>query len=385
MTARRPKVLFSATVTGHLRAFHLPFLAWFRVQGWVVHVVAGDDSPVPHADYQHVISIERSPFCLRNLRAIGQMRELLLRERFTLIHCHTPMGAAITRLAALSCASGQYARLLYTAHGFHFFTGAPWVNWLTYYPVELGLSIATDVLVTINREDSLRAHKFRLSQGPILRIPIGLDATRFPPASPEERREARCLLGLRDEHFVMIYVAELSVRKNQMFLIRRMAEIRRYISQAKLILVGSDSLNGRCRQLVDELKLGDSVEFLGRREDVPTLLAAADLYVSASRQEGLGINLLEAIARGVPVCATKIRGHVDIIRHGENGVLVALDDEQGWDSACIQMFDRPALRNRYAYAALATLGAHTKAVQEPRLLNVYKNLTCGLVENVVVL
>lgn len=156
------KVLFVATVVRlHINMFHKPFIRWFHEQGWQVDVAANNDydNPnecvIPFCSHYYVMPFERSPFKRGNWAAYRQLKSLLDREHYDIIHCHTPMGSVIARLAAGS-ARNKGTKVLYTAHGFHFYDGAPLVNWLVYYPIERILSRRTDLLITMNQEDYRR-------------------------------------------------------------------------------------------------------------------------------------------------------------------------------------------------------------------------------------
>ena len=147
------KVLFTATVDSHILQFHLPFLKMFKENGYEVHVATNGDESIPFCDKKIKISFERSPFKINNLKAIGQLRKVINEEQYDIIHTHTPMGSVVTRLAAKQARKKNNTRVIYTAHGFHFFKGAPILNWLVFYPVEKWLAKYTDTLITINKED----------------------------------------------------------------------------------------------------------------------------------------------------------------------------------------------------------------------------------------
>ena len=156
----KKKVLFTATVDSHILHFHIPYLKLFKEKGYEVHVATNGNEEIPYCDKKHVISFERSPLKLNNLKAIGQLRKIINEENFDIIHCHTPMGSVVTRLAAKK-ARKKGTRVIYTAHGFHFYKGAPKLNWFLFYPVEKYLSKYTDTLITINKEDyDLAKRKF---------------------------------------------------------------------------------------------------------------------------------------------------------------------------------------------------------------------------------
>ncbi len=327
MANKQKKVLFTAHVDSHILAFHIPYLKYFKDKDYEVHVASHGDAIVPHADVKYDIPIERSPLKLNNLRAIRQLKEIIDRENYDIIHTHTPMGSVVTRLAAMS-ARRKGTRVIYTAHGFHFFTGAPLLNWLIYYPIEKLLARQTDDLITINNEDHERAKaKFKTK---VHYVPgVGIDPKKFDiKMTNAEKSQMRKSLGLVDTDFVMIYVAELSKRKNQMWLVQTLEKMMKEDLNVHLLLPGKDSLRGKLHKLVNELSLQGQVHLLGFRTDIPQLMQISNLAVSAARQEGLPVNIMEALHLGLPVIATDCRGNTDLLQNTEACYVTPQGDSQ---------------------------------------------------------
>ena len=130
------KALYVATVDIHIRSFHLPYLKLLHDKGYEVHVATNGDEIFPFCDVKHQICIERSPFKISNIKAIKQLKRIIEKEKFDIVHCHTPMGAVVARLAAKKARKKYGTKVIYTAHGFHFYKGAPKLNWLLFYPIE---------------------------------------------------------------------------------------------------------------------------------------------------------------------------------------------------------------------------------------------------------
>lgn len=321
------KVLFTATVDSHILHFHIPYLKLFKDEGYEVHVATNGDETIPYCDKKHKISFERSPFKLNNLKAIKQLKKVIDSEHFDIIHCHTPMGSVVTRLAAIK-ARKNGTRVIYTAHGFHFYKGAPKLNWILFYPIEKILSRVTDTLITINEEDyNLAKKKFHSKQIELVHG-VGVDPAKFNfEMSEEEKDNLRKEIGINKDDFVMIYPAELSKRKNQGMLLRCVAELVKGNKNIKLLLPGLDSMNGMYQQMAKDLNIEENVKFLGYRTDIPKLLKISNLAVSAARQEGLPVNIMEAMAYGLPVVATNCRGNRDLVENGVNGYVVEIDDD----------------------------------------------------------
>lgn len=317
------KVLFTATVDSHILAFHLPFLKLFKENGYEVHVATNGDEEIPYCDKKIKISFERSPFKPNNLKAIKQLKKVVDEEKYDIIHTHTPMGSVVTRLAAKK-ARKNGTRVIYTAHGFHFFKGAPLLNWMIFYPVEKYLSKYTDTLITINKEDyELAKKKFKKCKN-IEYVPgVGIDEEKFNfKMTKKEKSELRESLGLKDNDFVMIYPAELNKNKNQIMLIEAMEQLVKEYNNIHLLLPGKDSYNGYYQNIVKEKHLENNIHFLGFRKDIPKLLKISDLAVASSKREGLPVNIMEAMYVGLPVIATNCRGQRDLVKDGKNGYLV---------------------------------------------------------------
>lgn len=335
------KVLFTATVDSHILQFHLPFLKLFKEKGYEVHVATNGNEEIPYCDVKHVISFERSPFKLNNLKAIRQLKKVCDKEKFDIIHTHTPMGSVVTRIAARKSRKKFNTRVIYTAHGFHFYKGAPLKNWLIFYPVEKYLSRYTDDLITINNEDyELALKKFHCK---VHYVPgVGIDENKFNfKMNNDERKELRKSLGIKEKDFVMIYPAELSERKRQTWLIDSTKDLLKEHSDIHLLLPGKDSLNGECQKLVNSLGLNKQIHLLGYRKDIPKLLMISNLAVSTARQEGLPVNIMEAMYVGLPIIATDCRGNRDLIVNDINGYLVGLNDDSSFSNCVEKIYRNP--------------------------------------------
>ncbi|MDO5557934.1 MAG: glycosyltransferase family 4 protein [Clostridia bacterium] len=320
------KVLFTATVDSHILQFHLPYLRMFKENGYEVHVATNGTEKIPYCDKKHKISFEKSPLKVNNLKAIKDLKRIIEKEKFEIIHCHTPMGSVVTRIAAKK-ARKRGTRVIYTAHGFHFFKGAPLKNWLIFYTVEKYLARYTDCLITINGEDyEIARKKFKTKQ--IELIPgVGIDEEKFGIEMNEgEKLELRKSLGLEKDDFVIIYPAELSIRKNQRMAIEVVKELTKINKNIKLLLPGLDSMNGKYQTMVKEYNLDENIKFLGYRKDIPRLMKISNLAISTAKQEGLPVNIMEAMYNGIPCVVTNCRGNRDLIHNGENGVVVEINN-----------------------------------------------------------
>ncbi len=313
------KILFTSH-TANFSKFNRPLMRMLKEQGNEVHYASAGEEEVLDCDKHFTIPFARSPLKLDNLKAIRQLRSLIEKEKYDLIHTHTPMGSVVTRLAARGARKNYGTKLIYTAHGFHFFKGAPLLNWAIYYPIEKSLARYTDTLITINSEDFSRAKRNFTTQVEYI-TGVGVDIERFQSVSATKKKQLRKEYGFAADDFILIYIAELNGNKNQAFLIKQMEVLKAKIPSIKLIFCGIGSSEATYKKLVNTLDLNDEIKFLGYRKDVDCLLALSDIAVSSSKREGLGVNLIEAMAVGLPLVASHNRGHRDLITSELNGYL----------------------------------------------------------------
>lgn len=304
----------------------------------------------------HQIDFEKSPFSRNVRRAYRQLLQLMREESFDLIHCHMPLSAVITRLAAQTVRrqTGRHVPVLYTAHGLHFYTGAPLGNWV-YYPVERYLARYTDRLLLMNQEDYQRGKRFPV-RGSVEYVPgIGIPLEGYSALCPPETEGSACrvrpvvemLTGRtwRPETRVLVSVGELSRRKNHRLLVDMMAELRDL--DMICLIGGTGEEEDNLRAWIREKGLEDRVFMPGYIQDVKQLLAEADCYVFPSRQEGLPVAVMEAMAAGLPVVAGRIRGITDLITHGQGGYLV-----QGFDPVDYAVKVRRMFTEKYGQSAV---------------------------------
>ena len=335
------KVLFVATVVRlHINVFHLSYIQWFHEQGWQVDVAARndfenpDDCVIPYCDHYYNIPFERSPLKPANIKAFLELKKLIDKEQYDLIHCHTPVGGVAARLAALKCRKSGKTKVAYTAHGFHFYTGAPLLNWLIFYPIERILAHETDLLITMNTEDYARAKKFKAKRVAYANG-VGLDLNRFVPLKEEEKEAVRKELHLNDGDVFAITVGNLIKRKNQITLIEAVNRLDN--PHFHLFICGDGQCYDELKKAAGDLGIRSQVHFLGFRKDVEKLCGAADIFLFASVQEGLPVSVMEAMACGLPIVASKIRGNSDLIDSGKGGYLVRPTDADGFAKAIVSV------------------------------------------------
>lgn len=265
------------------------------------------------------LDTSRSPINYGNIRAVKLIREIVKDNNYDIVHCHTPIAAAVTRIACKDLRQ-KGLKVIYTAHGFHFYDGAPIKNWLIYYPIEKWLSKYTDVLVTINKEDYNRA-KENFHADRIEYIPgVGINLDKFKPNYDKLKvQEKRKELGIPLDAKLLISVGELNANKNHKVVVEALQQLS---NNYWYIIAGKGALK-------DELIASDytgRLKLLGQRTDILDLLHCSDLFVFPSLREGLPAALMEAMAAGVNVVASNIRGNVDLL--DEN--LVSSTGKNNW-------------------------------------------------------
>ncbi len=359
------KILYTATVLSHICQFHLPHMKSLQEQGWEVHVAAHNNLAVKnglqlkYCDKFIEIPFARSPKSPDNIKAYKALKKMLSQEHYDVILCNTPMGGIVTRLAARKTRK-QGTRVIYMAHGFHFFKGSSKAGWLIYYPIEKFMAKYCDLLITINKEDYDLARERFGKETEIARIHgIGVDAQRYHPATAEEQLAMRRAEGLSPDDFVILCVGELNENKNQKTLISAAALLKDKIPRLKVLLAGNGPKEQDLRHQIASLALEDTVKLLGYRTDLERVTPAVDLVVSCSKREGLGLNLIEAMLCKKPVVAAHNRGHDELVTDGVTGYLFSPLDE-GKAAQLIQtVYDGQGGRERLGEAGYEAARSYT--------------------------
>lgn len=334
------KVLLVATVQSHIAQFHKPLMRLLKDNGWEIHVAARnnlgekDGLQLEYPDKVYDIPFQRSPLDRRNLKAYRQLKKLLASTRYDVIHCNTPVGGVLARLAARRYRKSG-TQVYYTAHGFHFYRGVSVVNWLLYYPVEKWMARYTDKLITINEEDyQLAKQKFSC---PVCHIHgVGVNSDTFRLVDTGEQQRIKAELGLSGH--VLITVGELLPNKNQKTAILALKKILASYPDTCLLIAGNGPEKDNLAEMVRALGLQDNVRFLGYTTQLQRYLEAADAEVTCSFREGLPLNVVEALLCGKPVVASNNRGHRELIHDGANGYLVDANDAEAVSKAVCLLF-----------------------------------------------
>lgn len=362
------RVLLTATVQSHIAQFHRPLAKMLHEHGCEVHVAARNNLAeknglkIDFADQVFDVPFARSPFSLQNVKAFLQIKKIIDAGHYDFVHTNTPAAGVFTRLAAVR-ARRKGTCVIYTAHGFHFYKGAPKKNWLLYYPVEKICAAFTDRLITITQEDyALASKRFKTN---VFHIHgVGANSSRFYVLSADEKQRVRKELHIPDDAKVIMNVGELLPNKNQKTAILAMKNVCKKYPTAQLLIAGNGPELEILKNLVRQEKLENNVHFLGYTLDLNVYNNIADCSVACSFREGLPMNVIEAMLCGNAVVASNNRGHRELVEDGVTGFLVEPTDVQAFADRIIQVLDAPAV---YARAARERAQAFTDQ-------NVYKEL-----------
>lgn len=367
------KILLVATVQSHIAQFHKPLISWLDGMGYQVDVAAGfnlDTKPNLHLEVPGTIydvPFSRSPFSLKNIKAYKSLRSIIKNGNYDVVHCNTPVGGILTRLAANAKRKKQELKVVYEAHGFHFFQGGAKKNWLLWYPIEKWFSRYTDVLITINKMDyELALDKFKAKA--IKYIPgVGVDLNQFM------NNEAIC--NLREEYHlpegskILISVGELNENKNHQVIIRALAHLND--DNIHYFLVGNGPLKSQLEELASTLGVQEHIHFLGYRRDVPALMKNADAFVFPSMREGLGMASIEAMASGLPIITSNRHGINDYSIAGKTGYKYHPDDVVGFAEGISKIVYDSNMRNEMGEHNIELSKQFTVEASMNRLSEIY--------------
>ncbi len=302
------KILYAASTYSHLKSFHIPYIEALRREGYTVMTMAKGEG----ADFD--IPFVKKTFSKENAACRKMIREIAEREKFDLVILNTSLAAFHIRMAL---PKKDRPRVVNIVHGYLFSNlssrGAKEkIKSRLLLLAEKLTAKKTDAILTMNAEDFDIAtdNKLSLSQ-PISTLGMGISElrVRVPRDVFRERNKVA-------DKYVLLFVGELSARKNQSFLISSMPAILSIRKDAVLWLVGEGDERSNLEHLAVDLGVSERVRFFGRRDNVSDYLSAADVYVSASKIEGLPFNIVEALGAGCPVLASDIKGHRDILCDG---------------------------------------------------------------------
>jgi len=363
------KILYTASTEIHLKHFHLPYIEALQNLGWEVQA-----KPLP---------VSKSFFSPQNLRAIFSTRGMILQEGFDVISTHTTLASIIVRLSVLLISPRKRPLVFVTVHGYLFYDDRSLKKWVYLLP-EMLCGRVTDVLMTMNHEDLAIARKYRLCKE-LKKIyyinGMGIDLSRIQPVdSTEAQRE---VFGIEPDDFVFIYAAEFSKRKNHHLLLKGFTNALGQLQQEaeerglakpeiKLILAGNGSLLEEMKGLAKELGISGQVLFPGYITNIQELYACCQAAVTTSKIEGLPFHVMEALYCKLPVIASDIKGHQELISHRENGLLFKSGNETQLADQLIEFFKNNEIRDKCKAMTAEKMKTFSIESVLPTIMKIYR-------------
>lgn len=338
------KVLYITTVSRTINAFLVPHIEMLLQNGYKVDCACSIDKEVDSSLIEKGvkvfnISFCRNPLSIGNLKAFRQLIKIQKENNYDIVHVHTPIASIYGRLLKLKF---RQLKTIYTAHGYHFLKGGPKSGWILYYPIEKIMAKLTDITININKEDyKITREKLKPKQCYLVNG-VGLDLNKYKPLDKERQKQKREELGLAEDDFLVIMIAELNENKNQIQLIKAMELLKDKYPKIKAISVGEGNKREELEQEVNNRGLNDNFKFLGFRNDVNELINISDIGALLSYREGLPRNIMELMANGKKVIATNIRGSKDLISNDSIGKLIAVNDFENTAKAIKYYYNRQA-------------------------------------------
>lgn len=322
----------------------------------------------------HQVNINRSPYSLENIKALKEIKKIIKDNNIEVIHCNTPTGGILGRLAGKKC---KVKKVIYQAHGFHFFKGASKKNWLVYYPVEKWLAKYTDALITINKEDfELASKKFRLrNNGKVYYVAgVGIDTKEYL-SDGKLRDEKRAELNLKASDIALISMGDLIERKNYDTAVRAVAETKN--KNIHYFICGRGPEEEKLKALCNSLNIENQVHFLGFRSDIKELLNASDIFLFTTKQEGLPRSMMEAMASGLPCIASKIRGNTDLLENTDGGYLCESTDYKDFAEKINILANDKQMRENAGKSNLITIQKFSTDTVSKEIKEIYSEEFCG--------
>lgn len=327
----KKKILFVAKVDSHIRHFQSKFFKDFEQRNYIVDVMSEGEEEFENVRKKYNIKFGKNPFNSDIIKTLRRVKKILREENYDIIQCNTAIASVVVRLAVILNHSSE--RIVYMAHGFHFYSEGPIVDWLIYYPIEKLFGRVTDSLILINEEDYLLAQKKKIAKHRVLINGIGFDE---PIEEPKfSKRQKIC----EKRKVTFSYIAEINKNKNHVLLVDTLIELKRRGYEIECWFLGDGNLIQWWKQKIVELELENCIHFEGYQNGVYDYLVTTDIYLSSSLREGLGMNVIEALSCGVPVICYPNRGHKEIIIDGHNGYFAS--DVTGFVDKILSLIDNP--------------------------------------------
>lgn len=340
------RILFVATVFRHLSVFHIPFMLMLKEKGYDIWAVASGD--LDHKKELEKYGIKcfdipfsRKPISIKNLKAYFKLKKFLRKNEFKLIHTHTPVASFLIRIVGRKF---KNTVKLYTAHGFHFYNGAPFINWLLYFNAEKFVQRWTNGILVINNEDYNHAIRLGYKKENIFRV-NGVGVKIPKNKNNFTKNLLKKELDINNDVVVISFIAELNDNKNHEYLLRNWKEISVICPNAKLLIIGAGENEQKIKNFIHENRLKNII-LLGYRRDIYNLLEITDIATLLSKREGLGKSIMEAMTFKIPCIVTNTRGLRDLVKNGENGYVIPHDCDEKLKEAFINLIKNAELRQK---------------------------------------
>ena len=362
-----PSILFTASTYSHIINFHIPYIKEFKQQGFKVDVVCGGAKmEIPNADYVYHVPFEKSMTSSKNLKATKEIRAIIKKNNYTIISCHTSLAAFFTRLAVMGIKNRPL--VVNTAHGYLFNELESKKKNLLLSSAEKFVAPVTDLLMTMNEWDTEYAKKHKLGKCVRYIKGMGLDSNKL--VTPKQSENIKKELGIGEDKFVLIYAAEFSKRKSQFVLIDALTRLPEDIV---LILAGNGDLLEKCKEYAYRLGLSHRIYFVGQVK-MSLYYPMADLAVSTSKSEGLPFNVMEAMYYGLPVVASRVKGHTDLLENTGAGLLYNYGDFETCAEQIFRIYNNKALKTQLGEYAKKSIEPYLLENVLPDVMNEYKRV-----------
>ena len=322
------KILYITTLSRTINAFLVPHITSLSDKGNIVDCACNidKDREIPKELRErnvkfYDIPFTRNPLDINNIKAFKNLLKIQNENNYDIIHVHTPIAAMYGRLLKVKFPK---LKTIYTAHGFHFHKDAPLINWIVYYPIEKIMSRFTDVIITMNEEDHMMTKKFNVNETYKLNG-VGLNLNHYN-SEFFDKKQVRKKLGLSEDDFVIVMIAEVNKNKNHKQMIDAIKVLKDKGIEIKVLCLDKGSLFENIKQYIKDIGLSENIKMLGYRSNVNEIICACDIGILMSYREGLPRNIMELMACKKPVIGTNIRGIRDLIKDGVNGYLVEVGD-----------------------------------------------------------
>lgn len=366
------KILYITTVSRTINAFLIPHIERLVDEGYEVDCACSIDKEVDERITSKGckvfdIPFSRNPLHPANIKAFNKLKGIQEKNQYDIVHVHTPVAAVYGRLLKLKFPT---LKTIYTVHGFHFFKGAPKLNWMIYYPIEKIMSKFTDVAITINSEDYERAKKIGIKRV-YNTNGVGLDLSYYNPEQ-YDKNKCRNKFNLSEDDFVIAMIAEVNKNKNHEQMIKAVEELIKENKQVKVLCAGDGPLLETIREELKSKNLDNVIQMLGFRRDINEIISACDVGILMSYREGLPRNIMELMAFGKPVIGTNIRGIRDLIEEGVNGYLVEVGDFMQTYYALNTLMNEENLLEKMSESALDRVKDYSIDNVTGQLIEVYR-------------